>query len=167
MAGALTIRRATLEDLPAIGAIYDDAVLKTTATFDTEPRTAERHRLWFEAHKEPKHPVLAAESGGRVIGWASLSSWSDRCAYDETAEDSIYIAEEARGRGAGKALLAELLAQGRAAGLRTVLARITGESEASIRLHESFGFVRVGVMRQVGRKFGRLLDVSMYQLLWP
>lgn len=167
MAGALTIRRATPQDLPAIAAIYDDAVLKTTATFDTQPRTPEHHRRWFDAHKDPKHPVIVGELGGRVIGWASLSSWSDRCAYDETAEDSIYIAEEARGKGAGKALLAELLAQGRAAGLHTVLARITGESAASIRLHESFGFSRVGVMRQVGRKFGRLLDVSMYQLLWP
>lgn len=167
MAGALSIRRATLADLPAIGAIYDDAVLKTTATFDTEPRSPERHRAWFDAHQDPRHPVLVCESGGRVTGWASLSSWSDRCAYAETAEDSIYIAEDARAQGAGKALLEELLAQGRAAGLRTVLARITGESAASIRLHESFGFARVGVMRQVGRKFGRLLDVSMYQLLWP
>lgn len=163
----LTLRRARPEDLPGIAAIYDDAAVKTTATFDVGPRPLEEHRKWFEAHVRDMHPVIVADEDGRVAGWASLSEWSSRCAYAETVEDSIYVAESRRGRGLGRALMKEVLALGRAAGARTVLARIADENPGSIRLHESFGFSRIGVMRQVGRKFGRLIDVSMYQLLFP
>jgi L-amino acid N-acyltransferase YncA len=162
----MTIRRAGPADLPAIAAIYDDAVLKTTATFDTEPRPPEHHKRWFDAHASEQHPILVAEEGGAVLGWASLSAWSDRCAYAETVELSVYVAEAARGRGVGKRLMKEILEAGRAAGLRTVLSRIADENLPSVKLHEAFGFTRCGVMRQVGRKFGRLLDVSMYQLLY-
>lgn len=162
----MTIRAALEADLPAILDIYNDAVQKTTATFDTEPRPPDSHRKWWDSHG-PRHPVLVAEEKGGVVGWASLSAWSDRCAYADTAEISIYVAEAARGRGAGKALMARVLEAGRAAGLRTVIARIADENAASVALHEAFGFTRCGVMRQVGRKFGRLLDVHMFQLLYP
>lgn len=162
----LLVRSAGPADLPAIAAIYDDAVLKTTATFDTEPRPPEVHRRWFEAHADPRHPILVAEEDGVVVGWASLSAWSDRCAYAETAELSVYVAEASRGKGVGKRLMKEVIEAGRAAGLRTLLSRIADENAASVKLHESFGFARCGVMRQVGRKFGRLLDVSMFQLMY-
>ena len=165
MAGPLTVRRAGPADVAAIAAIYNDAVLKTTATFDTEPRPVEHQRRWLESHG-PRHAVLVAEETESVVGWASLSQWSDRCAYADTAEISIYVAETSRGRGVGKTLMAEVLEAGRAAGLRTVLARIADENAPSVRLHEAFGFARCGVMRQVGRKFGRLLDVHLFQKLY-
>ena len=79
-------------------AIYNDAVARTTGTFDTEPKTLDQQREWFDRHGA-SHPVLVAEEAGRVVGWASLSPWSDRCAYARTAEVSVYVDESSRGGG--------------------------------------------------------------------
>ena len=147
-----------------ITAIYNDAVLKTTATFDISPKTDAEQVAWFHEHSR-RHPLLVVEERGHIIGWASLSSWSGRCAYADTAELSIYVAEDSRGRGMGRTLVELVLKEGRRAGLHTVISRIAGESEASVRLHERLGFQKIGVMREVGRKFGRLLDVHLYQLI--
>lgn len=162
---ALELRPAAATDLSAITAIYNDAVLKTTATFDVEPRSDAQQAAWFREHG-PRHPIVVALQSGRVVGWASLSAWSGRCAYADTAELSVYVAEASRGRGAGRRLMEEVLAAGRRAGLHTVVSRIAGESAASVRLHERLGFVRVGTLSEVGRKFGRLIDVHLYQLLY-
>jgi len=157
-----TLRAARVEDMPAVAAIYNDAVARTTATFDVEPRTPEAQLAWFARH-DAAHPVVVAEEGGRVVGWASLSAWSDRRAYDRTAEVSVYIEEAARGHGLGGKLLDEVLARGRAAGIRQVLARIVAGNEASLRVHVRRGFREAGVLRRVGEKFGRVLDVHMLQ----
>jgi phosphinothricin acetyltransferase len=158
----LTIRRAERRDLDSITAIYNDAVLKTVATFDIEPKTASERVSWFEAHG-PRHPILVAESGGTVAGWISLSEWSDRLAYADTAEVSLYVAEERRGEGVGKKLMEAALNEGREAGLHTIVSRIAGGNETSVRLHESFGFQHIGIMKEVGRKFGKLIDVLLMQ----
>jgi L-amino acid N-acyltransferase len=97
------IRPAALPDLPAITAIYNHAILHTTATFDTEPKTDAEQMAWFKAHGE-RHPSLVATVDGQVVGWASLSAWSDRCAYSDTAEVSTYVDADYRGRGIGNAL---------------------------------------------------------------
>lgn len=159
-------RRATLTDLPAITAIYNDAVLKTTATFDTTPKTDAEQREWFE-HHDDNHPVLVAVEQSTVVGWASLSAWSDRCAYASTAEVSIYIHEEWRGNGVGRTLMAALVAEGERLGLHTLIARIAEGNPASIRLHTSAGFTEAGILKEVGEKFGRLLDVAMLQKIYP
>jgi L-amino acid N-acyltransferase len=161
MALRLKIRPARESDAAAIRDIYNDAIAKTTATFDTVPKTLSDRKKWLKAHAG--YPVLIAEHDGEVLGWASLSKWSDRCAYAGTAENSVYVAEAARGKGVGKALLAALMKAGKKAKLHTVVARISDGNEASVRLHAAFGFERVGVVREVGRKFGRLLDVHMMQ----
>jgi phosphinothricin acetyltransferase len=158
----LSIRRASIADLAGITEIYNDAVLTTTATFDTKPKSIAEQKVWLESHGE-KYPVLVAEEDGAIVGWASLSPWSDRCAYSETAEISIYISEPLRGRGIGSALMSAVLDAGRKTGLHTVLARVVDGNAASVRVHESAGFVRVGVMKEVGRKFGNLLDVILMQ----
>jgi phosphinothricin acetyltransferase len=160
-----TIRRAEPRDLESITAIYNDAVLKTVATFDTEPKTADELATWFEKHGA-RHPILVAESGGTIAGWISLSEWSDRLAYSDTAEVSLYIAEEQRGKGIGKKLLAAALNEGREAGLHTIVSRIAGGNETSVRLHESFGFQHIGIMKEVGRKFGKLIDVYLMQKIF-
>lgn len=85
MSAGLEIRRAELSDLEAITAIYNEAVLTTTATFDTEPKAAAERVAWFESHDD-RHPILVAVSSGQLVGWASLSRWSERPAYDDTAE---------------------------------------------------------------------------------
>jgi L-amino acid N-acyltransferase YncA len=165
---AFGIRVAELPDVPAITEIYNEAVLTTVATFDLEPRSIDDRTEWFLRHDSARHPVIVAESAGtrRVLGWASLSRWSDKCAYDGAAEVSLYVAASARGRGVGKALLTEILRLGREAGLHTVISRITGGNEVSLRLHDAFGFTHVGTMKEMGLKFGRVLDVEIFQLLF-
>jgi L-amino acid N-acyltransferase YncA len=130
------VRPARAADLPRILSIYNHEVLVSTATYDTQPRTAEEHGQWF-AHHGLAHPVLVAESGPGVCGWASLSAWSDRPAYN------------------------------RSLGHHALLARISAENTVSIRLHESFGFSVVGVLKEVGFKFGRMLDVCTMELVFP
>jgi phosphinothricin acetyltransferase len=161
----LRIRRATVKDLGAITEIYNEAILSTVATFDTVPKTVEEQKPWFESH-DSKHPIFVAEQDNAVVGWASLSKWSDRCAYSDTAEISVYVKEEHRGKGIGKKLMQETLTQGRKGGLHAVIARISESNEASVRLHEAFGFEHVGTMREVGRKFGKLLDVHIMQKIY-
>ena len=161
----LNILPATLEHLESITDIYNEAVLNSTATFDTELKSIEEQRLWFNEHTD-KYPILAAEENNIIVGWASLSRWSGRCAYADTAEISIYIKDDFRGKGIGTILLQKIIEKGRKEGLHTVLARIAEGSEASIRLHEKAGFEYIGVMKEVGKKFGKLLDVHMMQLIF-
>jgi phosphinothricin acetyltransferase len=156
------IRRASLHDLEAITEIYNEAILTTTATFDTEPKTVAERRTWLEAHDQ-RHPVLVAVVDGRVVGWASLSKWSDRPAYDDTAETSFYVKSEYRGQGVGRRLKAAIIEEAQRLGLHTLIARVAGESNESLHLNQSFGFELVGTLKEVGCKFGRRLDVHILQ----
>lgn len=158
------IRRATVADVPAIREIYNEAILTTVATFDTEPKSLEDRQAWFAAHGE-RHPVLVAEVGGVVVGWSSLSRWSDRRAYDDTAETTFYVASTHRGQGIGRQLKGAIIEEARRLGFHTLIARAAEGSDASLYLSEEFGFRRVGILREVGRKFGRLLDVHVLQLM--
>ncbi len=160
----LVIRDATADDLEAIFSIYDGEVLHGTSTFDTTPRSPSQRLEWLEEHVGPRRPVIVAVRDGAVVGWASLSAWSDRCAYARAAEDSVYVATGARGAGVGRALLQELIRRARAAGLSVLLARVVEGNPGSLRLHESVGFGTIGVMHRVGEKFGRILDVSLLEL---
>ena len=164
MAAALTVRRAGHADLPAILAIYNHEVLVSTATYDTVPRTEADHRKWFAIHG-PEHPILVAESAGTVVGWASLSPWSDRAAYSRTVEVSVYVSAEHRRKGVGRLLLAALIEAGRSHGHHALLARISADNVASVRLHAELGFAVVGTMLEVGVKFDRMLDVCIMELL--
>jgi phosphinothricin acetyltransferase len=161
----VTIRQAKSDDLGAITDIYNEAILKTVATFDTQPKTSEEQTEWFAGHG-PKYPIIVAENDGLVVGWASLSGWSDRCAYSDTAEISFYVSEEHQGKGVGKRLLKAIVTEGQKAGLHTVIARIADGSEASIHLHECVGFEHIGTLKEVGRKFGKLLDVYLMQKIY-
>ncbi len=161
----LTIRPATIDDLGAITAIYNQAILTTVATFDTKPKSLDEQKEWFEQHGA-RNPILVAELENHVVGWASLSRWSDRCAYSDTAEVSLYVAEENRGKGIGRMLLESIVDAGRGAGFHTIVARIAEGNDASVDLHRTVGFEQVGVMKEVGRKFGKLLDVVILQLIY-
>jgi phosphinothricin acetyltransferase len=161
----LNIRQATLADLGQITEIYNDAIQKTTATFDTEPKTLAEQESWFADH-DARHPVLIAEQDDLIVAWASLSQWSDRCAYCDTAEISLYVKEEYRGKGIGKQLMKAIIQEGKTAGLHTVIARIAGSNKISADLCKSFGFQYIGTMREVGKKFDKLLDVHLMQLIY-
>ena len=159
------IRKAVYADVPAITGIYNEAILTTTATFDTEPKTIAAQRKWFKAHG-PKNPILVAVVEDKVIGWASLSAYSDRCAYTNTAELSLYVKESFRNQGIGKELIQAVLEEGKKAGLHTVISRIAGGNDVSINLHHQFGFEDIGVMKEVGDKFGQLLNVYLLQKMF-
>jgi phosphinothricin acetyltransferase len=161
----LNIRQAALADLGQITEIYNDAIQKTTATFDTEPKTLEEQEGWFAEH-DARYPVLVVDEDGLIVAWASLSQWSDRCAYCDTAEISLYVKEEHRGKGIGKQLMRAIIQEGKTAGLHTVIARIAGSNKISADLCKSFGFQYIGTMREVGKKFGNLLDVHLMQLIY-
>jgi len=160
------VQAAREEDVPAIAGIYNEAVLTTVATFDTEPRSLEAQREWLRVH-DARHPALVAELRGEVVGWASLSPWSDRKAYDGTAEVSVYVRSDQRGRGIGRELLTALVAAADALDLHVLLARIADGNAVSVHLHESVGFRPVGVMTQVGFKFSRWIDVHLLERRAP
>jgi phosphinothricin acetyltransferase len=157
-----TIRPASEADSPRIGEIYNDAVRTTVATFDTEPRSAAEQTAWWRHHGE-RYPVLVAVDQDAIVGWAALSPWSERPAYAATAEDSVYVDATFRGQGIGRALLGALLEPAGSSGFHTLLARVAEGNPASLSLHAAFGFREVGVMREVGFKFGRWVDVHLLQ----
>ena len=160
----MQIRLGQAADLDAITDIYNRAVLTTTATFDTEPRTAAEQQRWFEAHTG-RHRVYVAEIDGTVVGWAALTPWSERRAYSDTAETSLYVEAEHRGKGVGTALKRAVIEGARALGFHVLIAQIAEGADASRHLSERFGFSHVGTLREVGRKFGQTLDVHLYQLI--
>jgi len=151
--------------LPDITSIYNEAILQTIATFDTEPKTTEEMKTWARKH-DRRHPLIVAELKGLVIGWASLIEWSDRCAYSETAEISLYVKKEHQGSGIGRKLLQKIMQEGQKTGLHTVVARIAEGNERSIDLFKSERFENIGVMKEVGKKFGKRLDVYLMQKIY-
>lgn len=157
----MIIRAATEADLPGIFAIYDEEVLHGTATFDTSPKSPAERLAWFRDDGAGRYPILVAVEAGQVAGWARLYPWSNRCAYDRAAENAVYVHPAHRGKGVGKALLAELLRLAHGRGVRLVIARVVEGNAGSRALHEAAGFETIGVMRRCGEKFGRLLDVRL------
>ena len=159
----MLIRTATIDDIIGITDIYNHAILNSTATFDTEPKTLQQQKHWFESHNKNYPVVVAVDSSKNIAGWASLSRWSDRCAYDATAELSVYVRHTQRGKGIGKALMQEIIIQGKQGGVHTILSRIVDGNAVSISIHQAFGFFEIGTMKEVGFKFGKRLDVLMMQ----
>ena len=158
----ISIRDATIADLPAINTIYNHYVLHSTCTYQTEPSTEAERAEWFAAHG-PKHPVTVAVMAGEIVGWGSLSRFHPRAAYGNTVEDSVYLHHERRGQGIGSLLLADLIARAEALGHHCIIGGIDADQKASIALHAKHGFVSAAHLREVGFKFGRWLDVVWMQ----
>jgi L-amino acid N-acyltransferase YncA len=158
----LVLRRAARADLPAITRIYNEAILTTTATFDTQRQSVRQRQRWFRQHRK-NYPIIVAEFDDKVVGWASLSPWSARVAYRETAETSFYVKSEYRGRGIGRRLKSRIIAEARQLGFRSLIAQVAEGSEASLRVNKRAGFRHAGTLQEVGRKFGKLLDVHILQ----
>jgi L-amino acid N-acyltransferase YncA len=158
----ISIRNAELSDLDAITDIYNEAILTSTATFDTDPKSTSERLEWFNSHGG-RHPIMVAALDGKVVGWASLSRWSERSAYDDTGETSFYVKAEHRGKGIGRKLKQAIIDEARRLRFHTLIARVASESNESLHLNESLGFVHIGTMKEVGWKFGRLLDVHILQ----
>lgn len=159
------IRPANIADIPAIAAIYGEAVRNGTGSFEWEAPTEAEMAQRFHRLQASGHPWLVLEEGGTVAGYAYAGPYHERAGYLHTVQDAIYFRPEARGRGLGRLLLAALIAEAERCGYRQILG-IVGDSEntASIRLHLSLGFEQTGIIHNVGWKHGRWLDVVFTQL---
>jgi phosphinothricin acetyltransferase len=159
----LVIRPYTPADVPAVTRIYGHYVRDTVITFETEEPGEAEMASRFATITGKGHPLLIAEQGGQVIGYAYASTYRPREAYRFTCEDSIYLAPDAVGRGLGSLLLGRLIEDSRKAGLKQMLAVITAERANSIRLHEKHGFRFIGRYEALGYKFDRWLDIVHMQ----
>lgn len=158
-----SIRDATTADLDAIVAVYNDAILTSKAIWTDEPVEKPDRETWLAQRQDAGHPVLVAVEDDAVVGYGSYGPWQSKWGYRFTVENSIYLAEEYRGRGIGALLLDELLGRARNAGMHVMVADIEASNTSSIRLHERFGFTRAGVVHQVGTKFGQWLDLAILE----
>ncbi|MBH3339861.1 N-acetyltransferase [Pseudomonas mendocina] len=159
------IANASEADLPGILAIYNDAVQHTTAIWNETLVDLANRRAWLTERTAAGFPVLAArDTSGEVIGYASYGTWRSIEGFRHTVEHSVYVRADQRGQGLGPALMQALIERAREAGLHVMVAAIESENAASIRLHQRIGFVTTGQMPQVGRKFGRWLDLTFMQL---
>ena len=162
----MELRTATLDDAEALRAIYNHEVATATSSFDLEQRTIEAQRSWL-TERSGAHVVVVAEIDAEIVGFGSLSRYKERPAYSTTVENSVYVSPGHQGQGIGNALLSELVRRATDHGFHTVIARISHESLASIAAHTKAGFVEVGREAQVGRKFGRWLDIVTMQRMLP
>ncbi|MFM7069142.1 MAG: N-acetyltransferase family protein [Actinomycetes bacterium] len=159
------VRIATVDDAVAILDIYNHEVLTSTVTFDLVPRTLTEQISWMTDRSGAHVVVVAADDDGTVVGFGALSAYRERAGYATTVEDSVYVHEAHRGAGVGRLLLLDLVERATAHGFHALMAKVVGHHEASIHLHESVGFEIVGREREVGRKFGRWLDVVLLERL--
>ena len=158
----MLIRAATIDDAEAIRSIYNVEVETSTVTFDLVPRTLAEQRRWI-SDRSGAHAAIVATVDDEIVGFGSLSPFKERAAYSTSVEDSVYVHREHQGEGIGRALLAELVDRSTAHGFHAMFARIVAGHSASIALHESLGFEIVGNEREVGRKFGKWLDVTVME----
>ncbi len=154
-------------DLPGILAIYNDAVLNTTAIWNDTLVDLANRRVWLLERQAQGFPVLVALDEGEVLGYATFGPWRPHDGYKHSVEHSVYVRRDQRGQGLGLRLMQALIERARAANLHVMIAAIEAENASSIRLHERLGFVITGQMPQVGRKFDRWLDLTFMQLILP
>ena len=166
---SVLIRLVARGDAAEIRAIHNHYVIESTSLFDMVPRTLDDQVQWIDEHSGG-HPAVVAvardEDGTeRVVGFGSLSPFRSRPAYATTVENSVYLLEDYQGRGIGRMVLEELIRLAELHGFHSVIARVAGNNDGSIALHAACGFELVGTEREVGRKFGRWLDVVEMQRL--
>lgn len=158
-------RLATAADAGPINAIYNHYVRSSTATFQVEDETTEERAEELRA-RAAHQPTTVLEAEGEVVGWGALSPFQSRCAYRDTVELTAYVRHDSHRQGHGRIIVQDLIARARSLGLHAIVAVSCEESVGMIRLLKSLGFAEAGCLRQVGRKFGRRLDVIYLQLLF-
>lgn len=162
----LIIRRAHHDDVQALLDIYNYEVVNGVSTLDLTPKSLEERMAWFYAHESDLHPLYVAELEGHVVGYSTLSSYRSKEAYLPTVELSVYVDRDFRGQGVASALMGAIVEHARECpDIHLVVSIITGENEASVRLHEKFGFSWCGVVHEAGFKHGRYLDIITYELI--
>lgn len=161
----MLVRKAELKDLEDLLKIYNYEVLYGISTLDIHPKTIAEWRQWFDAHNIDNHPLLVAQAEGHVAGYASLSAYREKEAYCSTVELSVYVDVSYRSRGIGDMLMKAILDMAKEdERIHMVVSVITGGNEASIRLHDKYGFAYCGSIHEVGVKFGKYRDIENYEL---
>lgn len=157
-----SIEIATKEDITDIVTIYNDAILHTTATFDTKTKTVEEMLQWFSHHSE-LYPVIVSREDDTVTGYCSLTQFKEKDAYKHTVELSVYIHPEHRRKGLARKLMEEIINIAKELGHHTIISCITSGNEVSEKLHEKLDFKKVGQINEAGKKFDEWLDIVYYQ----
>lgn len=160
----IVVRLATAADAATICGIYNQGIEDRIATLETELRTPEERRRWLAA-RGPRHPVVAAETQGQVVGWGSLNEFNPRQAYDHVADFSVYVERRWRGKGVGRKLLADLVERARACGYHKMVLAAFPFNAGGVALYERLGFTQVGIYREQGRLDGRWVDVLIMERL--
>jgi L-amino acid N-acyltransferase YncA len=153
---------------PSILAIFNHAIINSTALYDYKPRQADGIPAWFDTKRKGAYPVIGAvDETGVLLGFGTYGTFRVSPGYKYTIEHSVYVHHEQRQRGLGQLLLKELISRATQQGYHVMVGGIDAENEASIRLHKKLGFSYSGTIKQAGFKFGRWLDVVFYQLTLP
>lgn len=160
----MLIRDATTGDLPGILEIHNEAIANTTAIWDETLADLDERRRWLDDRRASGFPVLVADVDGAVAGYASYGVWRAKSGYRYTVENSVYVHVDHHRRGIATALMTALIERARAGGIHVIVASVESSNTTSIALHERFGFRIVAQMPEVGRKFGRWLDMTYLQL---
>jgi len=158
----MKIRNAEISDARSICDIYNKAVLETTATLDIHPRTISEQKKYIE-ERSGAHIIIVGQILGEVVGFASISPYKNKDGYNSSVENSIYVSESHRGKGIGKQLLTEIIELATKQGFHSIFARIETKQEPSKNLHTKLGFKSIGTEIEVARKFGRWLDITIFQ----
>lgn len=161
----MLIRDATNDDIAGITAIYNDAVIHTTAIWNNIEVDAANRAAWLAERRRQSYPVLVAVDERGVLGYASFGDWRAWDGYRHTVEHSVYVHKDRRGSGIGKALMDELILRARSIGKHVMVAGIEARNETSLRLHRKLGFEQAGHLKEVGAKFGGWLDLVFLQLM--
>ena len=162
----MEIRKANVNDLPEMLDIYNYEVENTNVTFAWSIRSMEEGKKWLFDHNIKNHPMMVAEEDGKVVGYASLSEYRTREAYDSTVELSVYIHRDYRHKGYGEAMMRDLIAQAKAdPKTHCIVSVITADNAGSIHLHEKLGFKSCGIIHECGYKFDKYHDTANYEML--
>lgn len=160
----VNIQKATLSDVNSILEIVNDAILNTTAIYDYDLRTLEEQMEWFLLKEKNNFPVFVAELNNEIVGFGTYDSFRSKVGYRFTVEHSVYVKEGFAGKGIGKLLLEQLITTAKSENYHVMIGVIDATNENSIRFHEKFGFESIGILKEVGFKFNRWLDVNLMQL---
>lgn len=158
------IREASEPDIEEIRRIYNDSILNSAATFDIKPKTKEDRIEWLKMHQYP-YCVLVAVVDETIAGWGTISPYAERAAYIHSVEDSVYIDNKYRGKGIGTEILISLIEVAKTNGHHAIISLIVGDNDLSIHIHKKLGFEKIGVLKEVGRKFDQWLDLHIYEKL--
>lgn len=162
----MKIRDASPDDMPAVTVIYNDAVANTTAIWNDTPVDTANRIEWLAARRKSGYPVLVAvDDDAGVVGYASFGDWRAFDGYRHTVEHSVYVRSDQRRKGIAEALMSALIGRARDLGKHVMVAAIEAQNASSIRLHEKLGFTQVGLLPEVGTKFGKWLDLAFLQIV--